>query len=337
MMNDNSVVANVTQLIANTPLVRLNKLSSASNCKVFAKVEGFNPGNSAKDRSAKYMLEQAEKKGLIRAGSTIIEATSGNMGFSIAMLCCIKGYKCILTVKNNASKEKIAMLKTMGARVVLCPANVDSQDPASYYKRAEKLAVEIEDSYYLNQNYNTDNAAAHYHMTGPEIWSQTKGKITHFVCCGGTCGTLVGTGRFLKEQNPAVKIIGVDSFGSALKKFHEDEVYDKNEIYPKKVEGLGKDIIPANYDRAVIDRFVKVTDKDSALQARQMCKDEGLFVGYSSGSACQALHQLMSDLKPDDHVVLLFSDHGSRYLSKIYNDEWMIEQGYILGRKLAAV
>lgn len=336
-MQIQTVIKDITSLICNTPLVRLNKLSQRHNCEIMAKAEGFNPGNSAKDRSALFMIEQAEKKGLISEGSTIIEATSGNMGFSIAMICRIKGYKCILTVKDNASKEKIAMLKTMGARVVLCPSNVDSQNPDSYYKRAEKLAVEISDSYYLNQNYNTDNAAAHYSSTGPEIWQQTQGKITKFICCGGTCGTLVGTGKYLKEQNPDIEVIGVDAFGSALFKFHEEGIYDKEEVYPKKVEGLGKDIIPANYDKKVITKFIKVTDKDSALQAREVCRDEGLFVGYSSGSACAAIHEMKGTFKKDDVVVLLFSDHGSRYLSKIYNDEWMTEQGFLPLRKLAAV
>ena len=336
-MNDNKVVDNVTQLIARTPLIKLQQLSKKANCNVYAKVEGCNPGNSAKDRSALYMIEQAEKKGWLKKGSTIIEATSGNMGFSIAMICSVKGYKCILTVKNSASTEKLAMLKAMGARVVLCPSHVDSTDPLSYYKRAEKLAVEIPDSYYLNQNYNTDNASAHYSMTGPEIWEQTEGNITHFICCGGTCGTLVGTGRYIKEQNPRVSIIGVDAYGSVLKKFHDEETFDKNEIYSKKVEGLGKDIIPANYDRKVISSFIKATDKDSALQARQICKDEGLFVGYSSGSTCVALNQIIDTLRPTDTVVLLFSDHGSRYLSKIYNDDWMAEQGFLPKRKLAAI
>lgn len=336
MQNEGKVVRDVTELIAKTPLVRLNHLSKEMNCNIYAKVEGFNPGNSAKDRSASYMINQAEKKGLIKAGSTIIEATSGNMGFSIAMICSIKGYKCILTVKKTASAEKVAMLKALGARVILCPI-VDSQDPESYYKRAEKLAVDIPDSYYLNQNYNTDNAAAHYTSTGPEIWSQTEGNITHYICAGGTCGTLVGAGRYLKEQNPDVKIIGVDAFGSVLQKFHEQEIFDKNEIYSKKVEGLGKDIIPANYDRAVIDKFIKVTDMDSALQAREVCRNEGLFIGYSSGSTCQAVRTLAANLKPTDTLVLLFSDHGSRYLSKIYNDEWMEAQGFIRSRRLAAV
>ena len=337
MKKCNNTVDNITQLVAKTPLVKLQNLSSLLNCNVFAKVEGFNPGNSAKDRSALYMIEQAEKKGLIKRGSTIIEATSGNMGFSVAMICAIKGYKCVLTVKNTSSKEKLAMLKAMGARIVLCPANVDSQDPNSYYKRAEKLSVELDNSYYLNQNYNTENAAAHYNSTGPEIWNQTDGRVSHFICCGGTCGTLVGSGRFLKEQNKSVQVIGVDSFGSALKKFHDEEIFDKDEIYPKKVEGLGKDIIPANYDRTVIDEFIKVTDKESALRAREICKTEGLFVGYSAGSTCEALLQLSSRFGPDDVVVLLFSDHGSRYLSKIYNDEWMKNQGFIRSRKLAAV
>ena len=337
MMKCNSSVDDVTQLVAKTPLVKLHNLSALLSCKVYAKVEAFNPSNSAKDRSALYMIEQAEKKGLIKPGDTIIEATSGNMGFSVAMICAIKGYKCVLTVKNSSSQEKLAMLKAMGAKIVLCPANVDSQDPNSYYKKAEKLSVEIENAYYLNQNYNTENAMAHYTSTGPEIWEQTDGQISHYICCGGTCGTLVGTGRFLKEQNSKVKVIGVDAYGSALKKFHDQEIYDKDEIYPKKVEGLGKDIIPANYDRTVIDEFIKVTDKDSALRAREVCKTEGLFVGYSSGSTCEALIQLNGQLKEDDVVVLLFSDHGSRYLSKIYNDEWMEAQGFIRSRKLAAV
>jgi len=336
MQNEGKVVRDVTELIAKTPLVRLNHLSKEMNCNIYAKVEGFNPGNSAKDRSASYMIAEAEKKGLIKTGSTIIEATSGNMGFSIAMICSIKGYKCILTVKKTASTEKVAMLKALGARVILCPI-VDSQDPESYYKRAEKLAVDIPDSYYLNQNYNTDNAAAHYTSTGPEIWSQTDGKITHYICAGGTCGTLVGAGRYLKEQNPEVKIIGVDAYGSVLQKFHEEEIFDKNEIYSKKVEGLGKDIIPANYDRSVIDSFIKVSDMNSALQAREVCRNEGLFIGYSSGSTCQAVRLMAEKLKPTDTLVLLFSDHGSRYLSKIYNDEWMEAQGYIRPRRLAAV
>lgn len=337
MSNCKNVVEDITGLVAKTPLIKLRKLSSDLNCNVYAKVEGFNPGNSAKDRSALYMIEQAEKKGFIKPGATIIEATSGNMGFSVAMICSIKGYKCILTVKDSASKEKLAMLKAMGARILLCPADADSHSPLSYYKRAEKLSVELENSYYLNQNYNAENSAAHYHSTGPEIWNQTDGTITHFLCAGGTCGTLVGSGRYLKEQNPKVKVIGVDAYGSILQKYHEEEIFDKNEIHPKKVEGLGKDIIGANYDRNVIDKFIKVTDKNSALQARKVCKDEGLFVGYSCGSTCQALLNISSELKPTDTVVLLFSDHGSRYLSKIYNDAWMEEQGFIRKRTLAAV
>lgn len=336
-MQESPVVSDVTSLIKNTPLIRLKKMSQFLGCEVYAKVESFNPGNSAKDRSALFMIEQAEKKGLITTGSTIIEATSGNMGFSIAMICRVRGYKCILTVKDSASEEKIAMLKTMGARVVLCPSNVDSQNPDSYYKRAEKLAVEIPDSYYLNQNYNTDNCDAHYNSTGPEIWEQTEGKITKFVCAGGTCGTLVGTGKYIKEQNPEVEVIGVDAFGSALSKYHSEGIFDPNEVYPKKVEGLGKDIIPANYDKKVITKFIKVTDKDSALEARKVCRDEGLFIGYSSGSTCAALHHLKSKVSKNDLIVLLFSDHGSRYLSKIYNDDWMMEQGFLPLRKLAAV
>lgn len=333
----NKKVEDVTKLVAKTPLVKLASLSDRLNTNVYAKVEAFNPGNSAKDRSALYMIEQAEKKGLINCGTTIIEATSGNMGFSVAMISAIKGYKCILTIKDNASQEKIAMLKAMGARLILCPTDVDSQDPRSYYKRAEKLSLEIENAYYLNQNYNTENAAAHYNSTGPEIWNQTQGEVTHFICCGGTCGTLVGSGRYLKEQNKNIQVIGVDAYGSALKKFHDEQIFDKEEIYPKKVEGLGKDIIPANYDRTVITEFVKVTCKQSALKAREICKAEGLFIGYSSGSTVEAIEQLAVRFGPDDVVVLLFSDHGSRYLSKIYNDDWMEAQGFIHSRKLAAI
>ncbi len=332
-----NVVEDLTELVCKTALVKLKGLSNKLNTNVYAKVEALNPGNSAKDRSALYMIEQAEKKGLITPGMTIIEATSGNMGFSVAMICAIKGYKCVLTVKNNASKEKLAMLKAMGAKIELCPANVNCQDPQSYYKVAEKLSVEIENAYYLNQNYNTENATAHYTSTGPEIWNQTKGKVTHFICCGGTCGTLVGSGRFLKEQNEHIQVIGVDAYGSVLKKFHDEEVFDKDEIYPKKVEGLGKDIIPANYDRTVINEFIKVGDMESALQARKICKTEGLFIGYSSGSTLEAAEQLADRFGPDDCVVLLFSDHGSRYLSKIYNDEWMEAQGYTSSRKLAVI
>lgn len=336
-MCTNNFVENITELVAKTPLVKLKCVSNRLNTNVYAKVECFNPGNSAKDRSALYMIEQAEKKGLITRGMTIIEATSGNMGFSVAMICAIKGYKCILTVKDTTSQEKLAMLKAMGARVVLCPANVDSQDPKSYYKIAEKLSIDLESAYYLNQNYNIENAAAHFNSTGPEIWKQTNGKVSHFICCGGTCGTLVGTGRYLKSQNEQVQVIGVDAFGSALKKFHDEEIFDKEEIYPKKVEGLGKDIIPANYDRSVINEFIKVTDKESALKAREICKKEGLFIGYSSGSTVKALEQMADRFGPDDNVVLLFSDHGSRYLSKIYNDEWMEAQGFIRSRKLTAI
>ena len=328
MMNDNKVTGDLTDLVAKTPLIHLKRITRGLPGQVLAKVEAFNPGNSAKDRSALYMINEAERKGLLKPGDTIIEATSGNMGFSIAMISASRGYKCILTVKDSASLEKLSMLKVMGAKIILCPANVDSTNPKSYYRRAEKLAKDLPNSFYLNQNFNTDNAAAHYHSTGPEIWQQTEGKITHFICCGGTCGTLVGTSRYLKEQNPNIEVIGVDSYGSALKKFHEENIYDRNEVYSKKVEGLGKDIIPGNYDRSVIDRFVKVTDKESAIRARELCKNEGLFIGYSSGSAYQAYLQVSESLPKDAVVVMLFSDHGSRYLSKIYCDTWMEKQGF---------
>jgi len=328
------VVEDVSQLIAKTPLIKLHHLSETAGCQVYAKVEGFNPGNSAKDRTALYIIEQAEQRGHLKKGDTIIEATSGNMGFSIAMICNIKGYNCLLTVKDNVSKEKLSMLKAMNAKIILCPSNVDSSHPESYYNKAKSLSIEINDSYYLNQNYSIENSEAHYQSTGPEIWNQTDGKITHFICPASTCGTLVGCGRYLKEKNPEVKIIGVDGYGSILQEFHIEKSFDKNKIAVRKVEGLGKDIIGANYDRSIINEFIKVTDKDSALQARKLCKDEGLFAGHSSGSSCQALEQKKDQLSFLDFVVLLFPDHGSRYLSKIYNDSWMEEQGYIIKKSL---
>jgi len=320
---------NVLATIGNTPLIRLNRIGAGLPCAVFGKVEAFNPGHSAKDRIALFMIEEAERKGLLHPGGTIIEATSGNTGFSLAMVSAIKGYRCILTLTSKASQEKISLLKSMGADVLVCPVEVAPHDPRSYYSVAAKLAEDIPNSYYLGQNFNRDNAEAHYRTTGPEIYQQTGGKITHYICCTGTGGTMSGTARYLKEKNPNIKIIGVDAYGSVLKKYWETGIYDPNEIKPYKVEGLGKNIIPNNMDFDLIDEYLRVTDKDSALRARELARKEGLMVGYSSGSAMQAVFQIAHTLKPDDVVVVLFSDHGSRYLGKIYDDNWMLDQGYL--------
>lgn len=320
---------NVLATIGNTPLIRMNRIAKGIPAKVFAKVESYNPGQSAKDRIALFMIEEAERSGKLKPGGTIVEATSGNTGFSIAMVSSIKGYRCILTLTSKASQEKISLLKSMGAEVVICPVDVEPADPRSYYSVAERIAHETPNSFYLAQNFNLDNAEAHYRSTGPEIWAQTQGKVTHYVCCAGTGGTLSGTARFLKEKNPNIKIVGVDAYGSVLKKFWETHEYDPNEIKPYKVEGLGKNIIPHNMNFELVDDFVKVTDQDSAYQVRDLAKYEGLMVGYSSGSAMQAVRQIADTLTEDDVVVVLFSDHGSRYLGKVFNDDWMIEQGWM--------
>lgn len=320
---------NVLATIGNTPLIKLNKICNNIPATVLAKVESFNPGHSAKDRIALYMIEQAERSGKLKPGGTVIEATSGNTGFSLAMVSALKGYKCVLTVSSKSSQEKIMLLRSMGAEVVVCPADADAEDPRSYYSRAEQLAADIPNSYYLAQNFNFDNSDAHYHTTGPEIWRETEGKVTHYVCCVGTGGTLSGTARYLKEQNPDIKIIGVDAYGSVLKKYWETGIFDKSEIHSWKVEGLGKTIIPDNVAFDLIDEFVKVTDRSSAHRARQMAKSEGLMVGYSSGSALQAVFQIKDQLKPTDLVVALMPDHGSRYIGKIFNDDWMRQQGFL--------
>jgi cystathionine beta-synthase len=319
---------NVLETIGNTPLVRLHNLDNVPG-KILAKVEAYNPGLSAKDRIVRFMVAKAEQAGKLKPGSTIVEATSGNTGFSLALICAIKGYKCILTLSSKASNEKVQQLKAMGAEVVICPADVAPEDPASYYSQAISLSNRLPNAYYLNQNYNTDNLEAHFLTTGPEIWKQCGGKITYFICCAGTGGTISGCGRFLKKKNPDVKVIAVDGNGSVLKKYHETGIYDRNAIKPILIEGLGKTIIPSNVDFSVIDEFVRVTDKDAALRVRELAKDEGLFVGYSSGAALQALYQLKDRLTDKDVVVLLLADHGSRYLSKIYNDLWMKEQGFL--------
>ncbi len=324
-------IDSVLETIGNTPLVKLQQLEGIP-ATVLAKVEAYNPGLSAKDRIVRYMVAKAEQAGNIRPGCTIIEATSGNTGYSLALHCAIKGYKCVLTLTSKASQEKIQGLKALGAEVIVCPADVAPEDPRSYYSQAKSLRARIPNSYYLNQNFNTDNQEAHYLTTGPEIWMQTSRKITHFVCCAGTGGTISGSGRFLKEQDPDIRVIAVDGHGSVLKKFHETGVYDRSVIKPIRIEGLGKTIIPANMDFACIDQFMRVSDKDAALKVRELAKEEGLFVGYSSGAALQAVYQMRDQLTEDDVVVILLADHGSRYLSKIFNDLWMQEQGFLPGQ-----
>jgi cystathionine beta-synthase len=320
---------NVLATIGNTPLIRLSRICNEIPAEIYGKVECFNPGHSAKDRIALFMVEQAEREGKLFPGATIVEATSGNTGYSLAMVCALKGYKCVLTVTSKASREKLALLKSMGAEVVVCPADAEPEDPRSYYSRAEQLARDIPDAFYLGQNFNLDNSEAHYQSTGPEIWKQTRGRITHFVCCAGTGGTLSGTARYLKEQNPDIKIIGVDAYGSVLKGYWETGVFDETEIYPYKIEGLGKTIIPDNVAFDLIDDFVKVSDRTSALRARQLAVKEGLLLGYSSGAAMQCVFKIRKRFRPNHVVVALFPDHGSRYLGKIYNDEWMKQQGYL--------
>ncbi|MHA7944087.1 PLP-dependent cysteine synthase family protein [Formosa sp. 3Alg 14/1] len=339
MEHKNQVFDNVLDLVGNTPLIKLNKITSQINGDFYAKVEAFNPGHSSKDRIALYIIEQAEKQGLLKPGDTIIETTSGNTGFSIAMVSIIKGYDCILAVSSKSSADKIDMLRTMGAKVYVCPANVSADDPRSYYEVAKRLHDEIKGSVYINQYFNQLNIDAHYLSTGPEIWKQTEGKITHLVACSGTGGTISGTAKYLKEQNPNIKILGVDAFGSVLKKFHETQVFDEKEIYPYRIEGLGKNLIPTATDFDIIDEFVKVTDEESAHTARRIAKCEGLFVGYTSGAAMQAVLQLGKAKKfsESDVVVVIFPDHGSRYMSKIYSDKWMNEQGFFDSVNVEAV
>tara|TARA_R110000868_G_scaffold96270_12_gene264853 strand:+ start:2165 stop:3205 length:1041 start_codon:yes stop_codon:yes gene_type:complete len=330
MKHKNQVFDTVLDLVGKTPLIKLNKMASEFKGEFYAKVEAFNPGHSSKDRIALYIIEQAEKQGILTPGDTIIETTSGNTGFSIAMVSIIKGYDCVLAVSSKSSADKIDMLKTMGAKVYVCPAHVSADDPRSYYEVAKRLHSEIKGSVYINQYFNQLNVDAHYASTGPEIWKQTEGKITHLVACSGTGGTISGTAKYLKEQNPNVQIIGVDAFGSVIKKYHETKVFDEKEIYPYRIEGLGKNLIPTATDFDVIDEFVKVTDEESAHTARLIAKTEGLFVGYTSGAAMQAIKQLGEEgrFKKNDVVVVIFPDHGSRYMSKIYSDKWMNEQGF---------
>lgn len=324
------VYDNVLQLIGSTPLIKLNKVTKGFEGNFFAKVEAFNPGHSSKDRIALHIIEEAERQGILTPGDTIIETTSGNTGFSIAMVSIIKGYECILAVSSKSSPDKIDMLKSMGAKVYVCPAHVKADDPRSYYEVAKRLHSETKGSVYINQYFNALNTEAHYTTTGPEIWEQTEGKITHLIACSGTGGTISGIARYLKEQNPNVKIIGVDAYGSVLKKYHETREFDDKEIYPYRIEGLGKNLIPTATDFDAIDKFEKVTDEDSAHSAREISAKEGMFVGYTSGAALQAIKQLntVGEFKPTDNIVVVFPDHGSRYMSKVYNDKWMEDQGF---------
>ncbi|WP_149275584.1 PLP-dependent cysteine synthase family protein [Pareuzebyella sediminis] len=325
-----SAFNSILELIGNTPLVKINKITKNFKGNFFAKVESFNPGHSSKDRIAIHIIEEAERKGILKKGSTIIETTSGNTGFSIAMVSIIKGYDCILAVSSKSSSDKIDMLRAMGAKVYVCPAHVSADDPRSYYEVAKRLHQETKGSIYINQYFNELNMDAHYASTGPEIWKQTNGQITHLVACSGTGGTISGTARFLKEQNPNIKIIGVDAYGSVLKKYHETGEFDAKEIYPYRIEGLGKNLIPAATDFEVIDEFIKVTDSDSAHTAREIAKTEGIFAGYTSGAVMQAIKQLNEEnrFKKEDNIVAIFPDHGSRYMSKVYSDEWMENQGF---------
>lgn len=320
---------NILETIGNTPLVRLNKVANGIPALVLAKVETFNPGHSIKDRMALKMVEDAEKNGKIKPGGTIIECTSGNTGMGIALAACVKGYKCIFTTSDKQSKEKIDLLKAHGAEVIVCPTNVEPEDPRSYYSVAEKLSKEIPNSVWLNQYDNPSNAVAHYESTGPEIWEQTEGKITHLIVGVGTGGTISGTSKYLKEQNPDIKIWGVDTYGSVFKKYHETGVFDEKEIYPYITEGIGEDILPKNVDFSLIDHFEKVTDKDGAVMARRLAREEGILLGYSCGSAMAGLHQMKDRLTKDDVVVIIFHDHGSRYIAKVYNDDWMRERGFL--------
>ncbi|MFZ1703012.1 MAG: pyridoxal-phosphate dependent enzyme [Saprospiraceae bacterium] len=320
---------NILETIGNTPMVKLNNTVENIPCLVLGKIETFNPGHSTKDRMALKMVDDAIQAGRIKPGGTIIECTSGNTGMGIAIAASVKGYRCIFTTSDKQSKEKIDMLKALGAEVIVCPTNVEPDDPRSYYSVAEKLSNEIPNSVWLNQYDNLANRQAHYESTGPEIWNQTDGKITHFVVGVGTGGTVSGVAKYLKEKNPNIKIWGIDTYGSVFKKYHETGVFDKNEIYPYITEGIGEDILPKNVDFSLIDHFEKVSDKDAALAARKLAREEGLLLGYSAGSALAGLLQLKDKLKSEDVVVILFHDHGSRYVGKLYNDDWMRERGFL--------
>src|SRR5690606_1156709 len=327
---------NILETIGNTPLVKLNTLTKGVNGTILMKVETANPGNSIKDRMAVKMIEDAEKAGLLRPGGTIIEGTSGNTGMGLAMAAVVKGYKCIFTTTDKQSKEKIDALRAFGAQVIVCPTNVDPADPRSYYSVSSRLTREIPNAWKANQYDNLSNMQTHYEQTGPELWAQTEGRITHLVAGVGTGGTLSGAGRFLKEKNPNIQIWGIDAYGSVFKKYKETGIFDKDEIYPYITEGIGEDFLPKNVDFDVIDLFEKVTDKDAALMTREIARKEGIFVGNSAGAAVAGLLQLRDRLTDDDVVVIIVHDHGSRYMGKMYNEDWLRERGFLADKKLTA-
>ncbi len=320
---------NILQTIGNTPLVKLNSITNDIEALVLAKVESFNPGNSIKDRMALKMVEDAESDGRLMPGGTIVEGTSGNTGMGLALAAIVKGYKLICVSTDKQSKEKFDVLKAVGAKVIVCPTDVEADDPRSYYSTSKRIAEETPNSWYVNQYDNLSNTKAHYEQTGPEIWSQTEGKITHLVVGVGTGGTISGVGKYLKEKNPNIKIWGIDTYGSVFKKYHETGVFDKDEIYPYSTEGIGEDIIPENVDFNIIDHFEKVTDKDAAIYTRKLAREEGIFAGNSCGAAVKGLIQLKQKLKKEDVVVIILHDSGSRYIGKIYNDDWMKEKKFL--------
>ena len=327
---------NILHVIGDTPMVRINRLTRDIPAEVYAKIETFNPGNSIKDRMAVKMIEDAEKQGLLKPGGTIIEGTSGNTGMGLAIAAVIKGYKCIFTTTDKQSKEKIDALKAFGAEVIVCPTNVDPEDPRSYYSVSSRLTTEVPNSWKANQYDNPSNAAAHYEQTGPEIWEQMDGRIDHLVVGVGTGGTISGVGKYLKERNPKVKVWGIDTYGSVFKKYKETGIFDKNEIYPYITEGIGEDFLPQNVDFSVIDGFEKVTDKDAALMTRRISREEGIFAGNSAGSAMAGVLQLKEHFKTGERIVVIFHDHGSRYLAKMFNDDWMREKGFLEKSGMAA-
>lgn len=320
---------NILETIGDTPLVKINRICKDVDALVLAKIETTNPGNSVKDRMALQMINDAEADGRLKPGGTIIEGTSGNTGMGLALVALLRGYKLICVLSDKQSKEKMDILRAVGAEVHVCPTNVAPEDPRSYYSVSKRLASEVPNSWYVNQYDNPSNAKAHYLSTGPEIWEQTEGKITHFVVGVGTGGTISGVGKYLKEKNPNIKMWGIDTYGSVFKKYHETGEFDENEIYPYITEGIGEDILPKNVDFSVIDKFEKVTDKDAAVYQRMLAKEEGIFVGNSAGSAIKGILQLKEELRKDDVVVVLFHDHGSRYVGKMFNDDWMRERGFL--------
>ncbi|MEX1128639.1 MAG: pyridoxal-phosphate dependent enzyme [Vicinamibacterales bacterium] len=335
-MSNETIHANILGAIGDTPMVRINRITKDVAADVYAKIETFNPGNSIKDRMAVKMIEDAEKSGALKPGGTIIEGTSGNTGMGLAIAAVIKGYKCIFTTTDKQSKEKSDALKAFGAEVIVCPTNVDPEDPRSYYSVSSRLQSEVPNSWKANQYDNLSNTAAHYEQTGPEIWKQMNGTIDHLVVGVGTGGTISGIGRYLKERNPKVKVWGIDTYGSVFKKYKETGIFDKNEIYPYITEGIGEDFLPANVDFSVIDHFEKVTDKDAALMTRRIAREEGIFAGNSAGSAMAGVLQLKAHFKAGERVVVVFHDHGSRYLGKMFNDEWMREKGFLEKSGMAA-